>query len=307
MLPQWFLFALIPPLLWAVTYHVDKIAITRYGKGVANIQLAIISGLGGVFVIAFLVLKEPSLLAVRYNFVDVLPVFLAGCVNVAATYFYYLGVSREEVTRVAPLYSFSPVFGILFGTLLLGEQISFVHMVGIAIVLIGGILVDSRVVKHILKINWFVLFVIACSCAGYTLSSVGFKYADQELGFNASLMWFFVGAVSAGALLLFPKAHRKGFKGLFTTVKRRKLFGLMVMSNIIGNTGRSVHNFAVLLVPIAFVQTVEAFESAFVLFIAVVLWQFSRRIELEDLSKKVFRQKMLSTAFVIVGTVILTL
>ncbi len=305
MIPQWFLLALLPPLIWATNYHIDKIAITKYGRGVPNVQLAIISGLGGSLIVALLLFLDPSRLTASWNFYDVAFTFAGGIFYLLGSYMYYLGLSKEEVTRIAPLYAFSPIFGILFGTTLLGEHITATNILGIIIVVAGGILVDSRVVKHIFKVNWTALIAIAISCMGYALSSVGFKQSSNYLDFGGNLLWFFIGSVVASIVLVLTPKHRRDFMKIFKTSKKRKLAFIMVISNIIGNLGRSIHNYAVLLVPIAFVQTVEAFESAFVLAIAVILGKFFSGLEPEDLSQRVFVQKLFSVVVIIAGSLLL--
>lgn len=305
MIPQWFLLALLPPLIWASNYHIDKIAITKFGRGVPNVQLAIITGLGGSLVIAFLLLLDPTRITTSWDFYDILPALVGGVFYLIGSYMYYLGLSKEEVTRVAPLYAFSPIFGILLGTTLLGEDITILNIVGILIVVAGGILVDSRVVKHIFRVNWTVLIVIMLSSLGFALSSVGFKQASNYLEFGDNLMWFFTGSVATSIVLALMPIYRKDFLSLFKTKDKRKLTVIMLLSNILGNAGRSVHNYAVLLVPIAFVQTVEAFESAFVLAIAIVLWKFFSGLEPEDLSRSVLTQKLASIVIIIAGSLLL--
>ncbi|MEK7625798.1 MAG: EamA family transporter [Patescibacteria group bacterium] len=305
MIPEWFLLALLPPLIWASNYHIDKIAITKFGKGVPNVQLAIISGLGGLLVIASLLFLDPSRVTTSWSFHEISFTFAGGIFYLLGSYMYYLGLSKEEVTRVAPLYAFSPIFGILLGTTLLGEHINALNILGILIVVAGGILVDSRVVKHIFKVNWTVLIAIAVSCVGFSLSSVGFKQSSNYLDFGDNLMWFFVGSVATSIVLILMPKHRQDFLNLFKNHTKRKLTLVMIISNIVGNIGRSIHNYAVLLVPIAFVQTVEAFESAFVLVIAVLLGKFFVGLEPEDLSRRVLAQKLASIAVIITGSLLL--
>ncbi len=307
MLPQWFLIALIAPLIWSATYHIDKIAITKFGRGVKNIQLAIVTGLSGFFVILVLLALDPSKINAGWEMKQIVPAFAGGLCYLLGLFFYFIGISKEEATRVAPLYSFSPVIAIILGSALLGEQISPIHAVGISVVVAGGVLVDSRVVRHIFRVNWQVLLTILLSSTFFVLGSIGFKKAGDFLDFQSSLVWFFAGSVLGSLCLLLPPTNRKNFLKLFKTSKKKKLVGVMVLSNLLGNIGRAAHNYAILLVPIAFVQTIEAFESAFVLAIAILLMRFFNGLEPDDLSRKVLLQKSLSVGVIITGSLMLTL
>lgn len=304
MVPHWFLIALLPPLIWAVDYHIDKIIITKWGKGVPSVQFTLVSGLGGFIAIAFLIMMDPTRLQGGWALDQVWPSFAGGCVGLLALYLYYVAISTEEVTRVASLYSVGPIFGVIFGVGLLGEVITAKHLIGILIVVLGALLVDTHVVKHVFKLNIKVLMLILGSCALYTLGSVGFKQSSVTLEFGDNMMWYFAGSVTMTLMLFLRQKHRQEFVKLFDH-KRGWLVPGLIFSNIIGMSGRAVYNYAILLVPIAFVQTAGAFESTFVLLVAYVLWKLFKGIEREDLSKNVLIQKMVSIAIITVGSLLL--
>lgn len=306
MIPTWFLLALLPPLIWATNYHMDKIIISRWGRGISNIQLAILSGLASVFTVIYLIVVDTSRLQGGWTFEQVFPSFLGGFAYFVALYFYYVAISREEVTRVAPLYSLAPLFGIIFGVGLLGEVIDFHEIIGILIVVAGGLLVDTRLVKHVIKINGSILLLMLASCAFFTLGSVGFKASSSTLGLGDNFLWFFSGSVvMTGLLLLHPK-YRSDFRGLFIS-KRKWMVSGLIFSNCIGIVGRGLYNYVILLVPISFVQAVGAFESTFVLLIALVLWKMFRGLEPENLSTNILYQKAISVVLITVGSLLLVL
>lgn len=304
MIPNWFLIALLPPLIWAVNYHIDKIIITKWGKGVSNTQFTIVSGLGGLIAIAFIIMLDPTRLQSGWTFEQIWPTFAGGSAGLLALYLYYCAISKEEVTRVASLYSLGPIFGIILGVGLLGEVITTKQLIGIIIVVAGALLVDTRVVKHVFRLNIKVLMLVLGSCALYTLGSVGFKQSSVTLEFGDNLMWYFAGSVTMTLILFIRRKHRQEFTKLFVHKRNSLVIGL-VFSNMIGMSGRAVYNYAVLLVPIAFVQTVGAFESSFVLLVAYVLWKLFKGIEREDLSKNILIQKMVSIVIVTVGSLLL--
>ena len=304
MIPNWFYIALLPPLIWATNYHIDKIVITRWGKGVSNVQFAIISGLGGLLAVALIILLDPTRLQGGWIIGQILPTFFGGFAYFIALYFYYVAISREEVTRVSSLYSLTPIFGIVLGVGLIGEQISIKQLIGILIVVTGALLVDIRVVKHMLKINLSVLLLMLWSCAFFTLGSVGFKQSSITLEIGDNFLWFFVGSIVMTLILLVKRSYRQEFHRLFDH-KRSWLIPGLVASNVSGMIGRAFYNYAILLAPIAFIQTVGAFESTFVLLIAYVLWKLFRGLEPEDLSKRVLQQKVISIAIITTGSLLL--
>lgn len=306
MLPQWFLISLIAPLIWALNYHIDKISMSRLARGVDSVLLAIVSGLSGIITVVLILVLNPSRMG-EFELAHSWPALVAGFCSMMGLCFYYIALRKEEVTRIAALYSFSPVVAIIFGTILLGEQISPLHIVGICIVVAGGVLIDSRIVKHIFRINWQAMILTILSCFGFILGSVGFKKSAEFMGFWDVMLLFLIGSfVTSFIMVTLPKNQRR-FRAFFRTEKRKKLFVITVISSVIGTIGRIAHNYAILLVPIAFVQTVEAFESAFVLLSAMLLMKFFKGIEPENLSRKVLRQKALSIVIIIAGSLMLTI
>ncbi len=270
-------------------------------------QISLVSGLTGVVVIVFMIALNPGIATTVPTWRQVVPAIIGGVLNFCAGYFYYKAVKKEEVTRIAPLYSFSPIFAIILAGVFLGEKIAPIHILGILIIVAGGILVDSRVVKHMFRVNWVVMALVITSSVASVAGSVGFKMSYESIGFQSALVWFFAGAVMTSLVILLVSRNRKQFMRLFRTSRRRKLSAIMLFSNIVGNAGRVAHNYAILLVPIAFVQAVEAFESAFVLVLAILLMRFFRGLEPEDLSRRVLAQKALSIAVIVSGSLMLTL
>jgi uncharacterized membrane protein len=304
MIPFWYALALVIPMLWALTYHIDKVAMTRYGAGVSYMHIAILSGINS-FVPLLILLPLHWTKLETVSIVSLTSGLLAGAAYFLGLYFYYAGLGREEVTRVAPLYALSPVLGVILGVFLLNETFTTQQIAGVMLIVFGGLLIDTRRVKNAFTVNWRAAALIIASGISFLMGSIGFKYSADSNDFWATLILFFLGALTVSTLTGLLPAHRNGLKKLYNSKKRRIFVLIMLGSSCIGVTGRILHNYSILLVPIAFVQAVEQLEAVFVLIIAVIISRLFKNLEPDNLTKKVLIQKVLSVLVITAGSLLI--
>ncbi|MCA9361947.1 hypothetical protein KC906_01095, partial [Candidatus Kaiserbacteria bacterium] len=92
----WFLVALVGPILYALTNHIDKILLEKYFKQSGVGTLILFSSLLSVLALPFIFLGDPTVLDVdRYN---ILILALVGILNVAVLWFYLKALESEEAS-----------------------------------------------------------------------------------------------------------------------------------------------------------------------------------------------------------------
>ena len=69
---NWFLIALIAPILWAITNHIDKYLISKYFKGGSVGALMIFSSIIGFLLLPVIYFIEPGVLNVQLSFIIIL-------------------------------------------------------------------------------------------------------------------------------------------------------------------------------------------------------------------------------------------
>ncbi|PKG23261.1 EamA family transporter [Niallia nealsonii] len=136
---SWLIFALLSAACAALVGIFGKI-------GLANIDANTATAVRAIIMAAFLVIvvaiegnltKIPSLIADKKNF---LWIVLSGVAGATSWLFYFLALKTGKVTQVAPVDKLSVVLATIIAILFLGEKISLLNGIGIALITIGVIL-----------------------------------------------------------------------------------------------------------------------------------------------------------------------
>ena len=73
--------------------------------------------------------------------------FLAGILDTIAAILYYKALSISEISLLAPISSFNPVFVLIFASFLLHENPTFLKLLGIVIIVLGSYLLNISSIK----------------------------------------------------------------------------------------------------------------------------------------------------------------
>src|SRR3989338_8059799 len=107
---NWFLIALIAPILWSVINHIDKYILSRYEEGRGVGALLVFSSLSSIIVLPILAVVYGSQIF-GLPLIDRLILLIAGLLNAAGFYFYLKAMDIEEASVVIPLFQVDPIFG----------------------------------------------------------------------------------------------------------------------------------------------------------------------------------------------------
>lgn len=300
---NWFLIALIGPLLWSIVNHLDKFLLNKYFKGGGTGSLLIFSSLIGIFMLPIFYFINPNILNVSFN--NVLILLLINIPYVLYILFYLYALDKDEASIVVPLFQMIPVLGYFLGFIILGETLTFKQILASLIILSGSVALalDLEGKKIRLKLNIFLLMFVSSFL--FALYGVLFKMVAIEQDFIVSSFWTYVGLGIAGLLMLgFIPLYRKQF---FSVMKQNKsqvlgVNGINEVLNIIADVSTRL---ATLLAPLALVYVVSGFQPLFVLIIGVLLTIFLPRISQESLLKRHLVQKVISIAIIVIGAFLL--
>ena len=131
----WFLIALIGPVLYALTNFIDKLLLEKYFKNGGVGTLVLISSLISVFVLPFIFLLDNTVFSVGYT--QILTLAVVGILNVVVIWCYLLALRDEEASIVVVFYQLVPVFGSILGYFILGEVLSQIQLIAMAIIIFG--------------------------------------------------------------------------------------------------------------------------------------------------------------------------
>lgn len=302
---NWFLIALVAPILWSVINHIDKYILSRHQNGRGVGALLLFSSLSSIIVLPFI--------AIFYRFrifdilfLDFLILFTVGFLSAIGFYFYLKAMDAEEASIVIPLFQFDPIFAYIIGYFILGESLNISQILASVLILVGIILLSTEIdLENKLKLKKKILLLIATSSFLFAMSGVLFKKLSLEDDFWISIFWQYVGLTVFGIFTLI--FHKKFRQDLITmlAMPKIKILSLNIVSEILYIIGALANNFAFLIAPVALVFIVNSYQPLFVLTTGVLFTVFLPTFVREKISRKHFFHKLVSIIIILIGSYLL--
>ena len=301
---NWFLIALLNPVLHAFINHFDKYLLSKYIKGGTVGALILFSSLFAVVALPIIYIISPDVLT-NVTLTQALILMANGATLTIAILFYLYALDSDEASYVAPFFQLIPIIGFILGYLILGEVLTANQAIAGLTILLGSLLLSLEISGGSTKVKTKLIFLMLGSSFFYAINAVIFKYIAVDLGFTHSLFWDMLGKFLFGALLfLSVKSYREQFINLIKT-SRSTVIGLNVINEVIGLIGEFALILAVLYAPVALVQSVGGLQPAFVLILGILLTKFLPKFGTEKLEKRFLIQKIIGIAVITLGVYLL--
>lgn len=294
---SWFWIALIGPFLWSVSNHIDKYLINKYIKDLGIGALIIFSSLIGIIVAPIILLFT--------NSVFHLSLFQAGMIMSAGVLVtfgwlaYLYALEDDEASIVSSLFQTIPIFLYTFGYIFLRESLSWQQILASVLIIGGGLTITWDVDRKKFKAKVFWLMLLAsCLIAG---EGVIFKLFALETDFWTVSFWEYIGTLLLGLIfVLFFPSYRKKFFDLWKNNKVA-LIGINFVNEILTVIGMLTFRYAMLLAPLALVQSVNGFQPLFGVAMGIGLTLFIPRLGKENIMKKNLLQKAIAVIIMLIG------
>ncbi len=240
---------------------------------------------------------------------DILILLVAGFCNLVWLMFYFKALAVDDVSSVIPWFLTLPLFGYILGYFFLGETITYIQMIGGAIVVLGGVVLSIRTEKSAVSIRYHVkwrsvLYMLFASLF-IAIWIVLFKFVGRDSGFWAATFWEHLGLGIAGiVVLVLIKKYREAFFSMVRT-SGKKILLVNIASESTTIIGNLLVNYAILSVPIVLVLVIEVAQPLIVFLLGIVCTIFFPRILTEDISKRSLIHKGISLCIMITGALFL--
>lgn len=302
---NWFLIALIAPILWSVINHIDKYILSKYQKGRGVGALLIFSSLSSIIVLPFLAIFYGSEIF-DISFIDFSILFSVGLLSASAFYFYLRAMDTEEASIVIPLFQFDAIFGYFLSYFILKESLNLNQILASVLILVGIVLMSIEIdLDNKFRLKKKVLLLVGISSFMFALSGVLFKKLALVDSFWVSIFWQYVGLTVFGFLILiFYKKFREDFV-LMVANPKVKILSLNILSEVLYILGALANNFALLIAPVALVFVVNSYQPLFVFIAGVLFTIFLPEFASEKISKKHFLHKLISIIIILIGSYLL--
>lgn len=293
-----FLFALLATWFWSLVNIIDKYLVEKYCKESGVGALIVLSSLFTVFLVPLAYFFANS--TIWISEASILILIFSGTLTVGWISLYLFALQEEEVSVVMPLFQITPLFALIFGFLFLNEILTGWQLIAGAVILMGSAVLSIE--RTTGKIKWKLVLYLTASSAIIALMNTTFKFVAIDESFWVSIFWHSVGSSSTGLLLyLTYKRYRDQFNE-FIKVNAGVGLSLNGLNETMTLIGDVLFAFAILLAPLAIIQSVEAFQPFFVFIIGILLTLFLPKIFTEDISAEALIQKTAGVILVVIGS-----
>lgn len=298
---SWFLIALIGPVLYAVSNHLDKLILSRYIRDDAADRwvLTAFSALFGGLMLPIIAFLDPGIFQLRA--VEAIELMLIGSLLAIALSLYYAALQRDEASYVVPFYQTIPIFTYAAGFLILGEAISSIQILGGSVILVGTLILSFDRLNAQMRFKAGVAIPMLLASLLLSLNDVFFKLFALETGFWTSVFWTYAGSCAAGLIIISDADTRALF---IEYISRNNIRGISAasVSESLFVIAEVVMHYATLLAPVVLVSLVNAFQPGFVFAVGIMLTVFFPTLGTESLSKGALFQKLTALMLLAAGT-----
>jgi uncharacterized membrane protein len=296
-----FLYGVAAAFFWSLTNIVDKYLTKRHAEDGNIWGILVLSCFFPAVLLPIAAYFSP--IAAPRESIAIL--MLAGGLMVAWIYFYLKALTEDDTSVVMTLLVLAPFFSLVFSNLILGETLTTIQMLAGGLLVLGSLTVSYSPSKGNFNLKLIFYAVAASTVMG--LMHTLFKFSTVGEEFWRSMFWRSAGMVVVGLLLCFlVRSIRERFLHFVHNHLHTGLT-LNTTNESLTLLGDTIFGFAILLAPIALVQTTESYQPIFIIVISFVLAQLGFTSVEEDNSTRVLIQKGLGILFVIVGSTILVL
>lgn len=297
---SWILLTISAYFLGAVTVVLDK-----YLLGSERISsppvYAFYVGLLGLGVLIFwpLGIFFPGFVLHFPSLAQLLLSILSGLLFLAAITCLYFAIKKSEASKVTPVvFSVVPVVTFLASYVWGIERFFFLRTLGVALLILGGLLISFDLPLKLNKRKFFAGFrfsILAGVLMGFSTFTLKLVYEQQNF-FNG-YVWTRFGAFAGIFLMLLVPVWRKNILKSFRHAHQKKkenfsTGAIFVSNKIIGGTSSALVNLAIGMGSVTLVSSMVSLQYVFVLAIAVLAGKhlphiFEERLYFWDWAQKV--------------------
>jgi drug/metabolite transporter (DMT)-like permease len=291
-----FLWAQLASFLYACTNQIDKHILEKhldkYGPGTLILYSTLLTSILLVFLVAtsnywgigfhddfYAIVNLPLVLlrvivgdsSLTDQDLNILILSVVSVLNVLVLVCYLYALNREDPVVVIIFYQLVPVFTGVGGWFVLGESISGIQLVAMALILMGtGFVSFKEDANGDRSISWGTIGLMVPASVFWATETVLFKMAALEESLIRSVFFEGVATVAVGVLIfIFVPRYRRAFVASFKLGP--KIFSLNVLNETLYNIGNVALGYAALISTAAFVMTTNTYQAFYVLVIGMLI------------------------------------
>ncbi|MCX6272798.1 MAG: EamA family transporter [Bacteroidetes bacterium] len=188
---NWFLIALIGPILYACANHTDKYLISNYLENGEVGALIIFASIFSLIALPIVIFIHPSIFSV--SFLQGLVLALNGMVVVLAVLLYFYALQKDEASFIIPFYQTIPIFAFALSYFILGEIITPSQGLASFIIIAGTVVLAFELNPGKIRFKKEVVLLMLSASLLYAVNTVVFllnkcsQRISRRLSINRSL------------------------------------------------------------------------------------------------------------------------
>jgi len=290
---EWFIFALLAPILWSGCNVIDKFLLEKYIKDPISYQV-LICFFDIMSIIIILLFSSVS-----WNIYVFFLGMIIGLLGVIATTLYNKSMIDEEASRVVPLVYLDSIFVVILAYMFLGEVFNFQKYLGIIFIVIGGILISFKKIVKKWHFSSVVKFILVAGFL-WAISSVISKYTLNFTDYVSLTALQMLGYVIFGPLFLLSNKVRSNFLSYMKKFDR-KIF-LLIIATLIYLVGVLSFYYAASIGSISLVYTIVSTQPFFIFVYTVIITKIAPGIIKEGIDRSTILLKIIAICLIFLGT-----
>ena len=297
---NWFFVALIAPLLWAISNHLDKYIISKYFRSGGIGSVVIFGCIFGFLSLPIIFLFNPNVFSI--DKLNGITLIVIGIVSTLGLISYYAALNEDEPSNVVPLYQLIPITTYIISFMILGETLNLRQILSGLLIISGALLLSLDLTNKLPRIKLKILLLMIFSCIIVSIEIATFKYIALQESFWASVFWGYVGSAVTGLLLF--SGIKKYRVEIIRVIKSNSIsvLSLNAFNEIINLIAYLIFMYAALRLNTTLVTLTNGFQPFFVFTFGVFLTLFFPRFGQESLLRKHLVQRVISILVIFIGT-----
>jgi drug/metabolite transporter (DMT)-like permease len=300
----YFFIVLIAPFLYALSNYIDKILLEKYFKKSGVGVILLFSSLVSIFSVPFFLWADPTVLDVSYK--NILVLCLSGILNIGVIWCYLLALKDDETSIVIVFYQLVPLFAYLLGYLILGESLTQIQLISMAIIILGTTIIAIEIdSENKFKLRKKTILPMIAASFFWALESVIFKAAAIQENVWRSLFWGNLMLLLVGTcIFIFIRSYRVNFL-LALRNNSKAILSLNAFNELLYILANIIFAFSYMVAPVSIILLTNSFQPIFVFIIGLVLTIFAPKILVEKIQTKHIWQKIIAMCITGIGVYLL--
>ncbi len=298
--PWWLVMAGTPSFLYAICNKLDEYQVRQIFQGELVVPtLLCISGVLSGIALPFLWWYSPTSVLPEHGYHYAI-LALAGLLHFALLWFYLTAMTLEDSTTIIIFYALLPVMGLIFSGFFLGESLSTMQLIAMATVIVGILFVSfERDAEGRVRAKWKAALLMTLASLCWALGDVAFKAVALEENVWRSLFWEHIFLVIFGIATYFVVPGIRAEVTNALAKNSRKIIVINVSSEVLYIIANVVSAFPLVMVQVAAVHLVQAFQPVWVFLLGLLAWWYG--LEQRRYGAGQLLQRVVATAIAVYG------